>query len=447
MFRHAVTAVAGALLCCAQAQAQQLTLDVEAVRVPAVGNTWVNVAFRNTYSSAVVSCTYNLPSRNDAPAVARVRNVTATGMEVRAQLWAPGGTVTPSDIHCLVVEEGVRTLPGGQVLEARRVVSDRTTGWSTNWNRADYEDVTSVFTQAFPSLVVIGSPMTANDPQPSAFAVRGSANRGTLPTSAQFFVGKHIGQTTGTRATETLGVIATSPGAGTTNDVDYLFGITGNAVGGVGNSPPYSITVSGDFSTGVAAQTGEIGGQGSFAVLYGSDPLPANRLDLALDEETLAGDTTRTHLLERVAYALFRDDQTADLRAGKTLADTSAYALPDSQVEYVLSVENRGNAPADGVFLVDAIPPDLVVWTGDMGAPGSGPVAFAGAGTGLSLASGDVGFATSAPANFNDCNAPTSGGFDASVTHLCIRPSGMLKATSLQGTTPAATFRFRTHIR
>ena len=447
MFRRAVTAVAGALLVCAKAHAQQLTLDVEAVRVSAVGDAWVNVGFRNTYGSAVVACTYNLPSRNDAPAIARIRNVTATGMEVRAQIWAPSGTVAPSDVHCLVVDEGVQTLPGGQVLEARRVVSDRTTGWSTNWNTADYENAAAVFTQTFPNLVVLGSPMTSNDPEPSAFTTRSSGNRGTPPTSADFLVGKHIGQTTGARATETLGVIATSPGAGSANDVDYLFGITGNTVGGVGNSPPYTTAVAGDFGTGVATQTAEVGGQGSFAVLYGSDPLPANRLDLALDEETLAGDTSRTHLLEQVSYALFRNDQTADIRASKTLADTSAYALPNGEVEYVLSVENRGSAPADGLFLTDAVPNNLEMWTGDMGAPGSGPVAFAGAGAGLSLAAGDVGFATSAPANFSDCNASTNGGYDPSVTHLCIRPSGALDATSLQGTTPAATFRFRTRIR
>ena len=447
MFRHAVTTVAGLLLACAQAHAQQLTLDVEAVRVSAVADAWVGVSFRNTYASPVVTCTYNLPSNTDAPAVARIRNVTASGMEVRAQIWAPSGAVTPSSVHCLVVDEGVRTLPGGQVLEARRVVSDRTTGWSTNWNVADYENVTSVFTQTFSNLVVLGSPMTANDPQPSAFTVRSSGNRGTRPTSADFLVGKHIGQITGVRATETLGVIATSPGSGSANAVGYLFGVTANSVQGVGNSPPSTTTVAGDFDTGVATQNAENGGQGSFAVLYGSDPLLPNRLDLAVDEETFAGDTSRGHLPEEVGFALFRNNQTADVRTGKSLTDATAYALPDSDVEYELSVENRGSAPAEEVFLVDAVPADLVLWTGDIGAPGSGPVEYAGAGTGLSLAPGDVAFATSAPTNFGDCTATANGGFDLSVTHLCIRPSGALNATSLQGTAPVATFRFRMRIR
>ena len=447
MFRRTVTAVAGALLACAEAHAQQLTLDVEALRVSAVGDAWVNVSFRNTYASAVVACTYNLPDRTDSSAIARIRNVTSTSMEVRAQIWEPTGVVTPSAVHCLVVDEGVRTLPGGQVLAARRVVSDRTTGNATNWNTADYENVTSVFTQTFPNLIVLGSPMTANDPQPSTFTVRASGNRGTRPTSADFLVGKHIGQISGTRATETLGVIATSPGGGAANDVDYLFGVTGNTVQGMVQNPPFSTTVVGDFDTGVATQNAENGGQGGFAVLYGTDPLPANRVDLAIDEETFAGDTSRGHIAEEVAFALFRNDQTAGVQANKTLADASLYALPSGEVEYELSVENGGSAPADDLFLVDAVPNNLEVWTGDMGAPGSGPVEFAGAGTGLSLAAGDVGFATSAPANFGDCNASANGGFDPSVTHLCIQPSGALSATSLQGTTPTATFRFRTRIR
>ena len=433
-----------------EASAQQLSLDVEALRVEAVGDAWVNVGFLNSYTSAVVACTYNLPSRANPPAIPRIRNVTSTGMELRAQRWSPSGTVAASTIHCLVVDQGVHTLAGGQVLEARRVVSDNTVGWANNWPVANYENVTSTFTQTFPNLVVIGSVMTANDPEPSSFSTRASTARGTRPTSTNFLVGKHIGQISGTRATETLGVIATSPGSGTANDVTYLFGVGPNSGAGVGNSPPYSTPVTGDFDTGVITQNAENGGQGGFAVLYGPDPLPPNAYRWAIDEETFAGDTTRTHTTEEVAHALFADNQTANVSASKDL-DLSGVArtVPGTDVEYTLTASNNGSAPARELFFTDTLPPEVELFTGDLAGPGSGPVTLASTNSGLSLASGDIAFSDSAlaPGSFAACTYTPTAPYDPAVRHLCIRPSGVLKGGSLESTTPQATFRFRTRVR
>ena len=433
-----------------EASAQQLSLDVEALRVEAVGDAWVSVGFLNSYTSAVVACAYNLPSAANPPAIPRIRNVSSTGMELRAQRWAPSGTVAASAIHCLVVDEGVHTLAGGQVLEARRVVSTNTVGWANNWPVANYENVTSTFTQSFPNLVVIGSVMTANDPEPSSFTTRASGNRNTRPTSANFLVGKHIGQISGTRATETLGVIATSPGSGTANDVQYLFGVGPNGGAGVGNSPPYSTPVTGDFDTGVITQNAENGGQGGFAVLYGPIPLPNAAYEWAIDEETFAGDTGRSHIAEEVAHALFANNQTTDLTGTKGIdAGTAPHFVPGTEVDYTLSVSNAGSAPARELFFTDPISTDLEVFTADLAGPGSGPVELLSTNSGLSLGTGDVGFSSSVspPASFAACTYSPSGTYDAAIRHICLRPTGVLKAGSLEATTPQAVFRFRTRLR
>ena len=439
-----------ALLCANStlALAQQLSADVEAIRIGNVGDSWQSVDFLNTYTSAVVVCTYTLPGRSSPPAIPRLRNVSATGMELRAQVWAPAGTVTPSTVHCLVVDEGTHSLAGGQVLEARRINAPGTTGLASGWNTSDSVDAAPLFTALPADMIVMGGLMTANDAQPSAFVTR-ATSRLSRPTPTAFFVGKHIGQIAGTRAAETLGVIVTSPGAGTANDVGYRFGITASTVQGVGtNTPPWSTAVAGDFDTGVATVNAMKGNQGGFAVLYGADPLPANRLDLAIDEETVAGDTTRTHIEEEVAFALFRDDQTAQLSATKTLSTSQAtpqggFHTPGADVLYTLSVQNTGSAPLarDGLFFTDPLPPEVDLFTGDLAGPGSGPVLFDADGTGLTFdPQTDIAYSVGPPAGFSACTAaPTN----PALTHLCLRPGGRLGGGTLQPGTATFTFQAR----
>ena len=442
----------GILMLGGNANAQQLTLDVEAIRIESVSDAWTSVTFRNSYASAVPVCTYALPSNANPPAIVRMRNVTSTGMEIRAALWAPSGTVASSGVHCLVVEEGVGNLPDGHKIEAHRIDADVTAGNVVGWAAANMENALPLVTQAYSSYVVVGQVITANDPEPSAFHASANA-RGTPPNATTFRVAKHIGMINGTRATETLGFILTEPGSGTVNGVDYAFGITANTVQGTGNSPPYTNTVSGDFDTGVATLAGENGGHGGWAVLYGADPLPANTLALAVEEETVAGDTTRTHISEEVAYTLFANGQTAALATEKTVDVTSGvtgYSIPGDVVDYTISVENSGTAPVDAasLFLVDTVPTELALFTGDLGAPGSGPVELTSTNSGLSLSASDVGFAAgaSAPPDFSACTYTPVAAFDPAIRYLCLRPSGQLKAGSLETVTPEAKFRFRMQI-
>ena len=134
---------------------------------------------------------------------------------------------------------------------------------------------------------------------------------------------------------------------------------------GVGNSPPFNYTVSGDFDIGVITQQGEDGGQGGWAILYGADPLSPNQISWAIEEEVVAGDTSRTHTTENVGYWVFDNNQTPSLNADKDVelfsGNASAYAVPGSDVVYSINVENSGSGPVDSnsMVMIDAMPPEL----------------------------------------------------------------------------------------
>ncbi len=438
--------------------AQALSLDVEAVRVSGVGGTWQSVDLVNTYTSPVVACTYNLPSSTSNDATVRVRNAASTSFEVRVQQFETSSAVTASDVHCLIAETGANTLSDGKVIEAHTVLSDNTSGLSIGWSAGTTENVTSMITGGFSSLVVLGQVMTFNDSQASVFWTNNCASRNAAPTPAAFCVGKHIGQINDTRLNETLGFIVTDPGSGTVNDVDYTFGQGSDTVAGVGNAPPYQYTVTGNFDTAVLTQAAEDGGQGGWAVLYGADPLPNNRINLAIEEERVAGDTSRTHTREPVYYGAFRNFQTANIAATKTTdlytGSTVPYAIPGSDVTYTLTVESTGTAPIDRdtVFMFDTLGDGTVFYNDDMddGGPETDAVAFDPMSSGLTFdPANDLAFSTmvAPPASFAACSyrPPSPTGYDDTIRHVCINPKGRLRAGSLQTDTDF-TWSFRARV-
>ncbi|MEO0607113.1 MAG: hypothetical protein AAFY82_02705, partial [Pseudomonadota bacterium] len=371
------TAMIGALAAM-PATGQALSLDLEAVKINAVGATFQTVPLVNTYTSPVVVCTYNLTSNVNNEATVRVSNVQSDRFDVRVQRFENSSAFTPSDVHCLVADEGIHTLSDGRVIEARTVLSTVTAGNSAGWATANYTNVTGLVTGGHSSLVILGQVMSFNDNRASVFTSNNCVNRGNPATVTNICVTKHIGMISGTRLSETLGFIITEPGSGTVNQVDYAFARGSNSIAGTGNSPPYSYSVSGDFDIGVATMAAENGGNGGWAVLYGNDPLPSNAINLAVEEETVAGDTSRRHIEEELYYGVFRNNQTANLNVTKSTAvsplSASSFAIPGSDVLYTLTVESTGSAPIDEntLFLVDTIPAELIFYNGDLDGEGPG---------------------------------------------------------------------------
>lgn len=436
--------------------AQILTTNLELKTISNVGYPWQTVTLENSYAEAVVVCTHRLASNTNNSAVTRVRNVTGSSFDIKIQQFEDNPAVTATDVYCVISDEGAFN-SAGLKYEARTRFVSVTTGLSVSggWNNVNTVDVSADVTQNYTAPAVVGQVMSANDTRASAFFAHDCDVRANSPFESGMAdgmcIGKHIGQINATRAAETIGYFVIESGAGAINDIAWAAAIGADTVAGTGNNPPYNYNVTGDFDHGVLSQAGEDGGQGGWPVFYGADPFPNNQIRLAIEEETVAGDTSRTHTNERVAYWIFDNNQTATLSAAKNVsmsADAaSPYAIPGSDVIYELVVSNAGSGPVDGdtLFLTDAIPPEVTVYNGDI--DGAGPetaaVVLVDSGGGVTLGAGDVAYANSAtaPTTFAACNYTPSAGYDSNITHICLAPKGIMREGTITPSSFAIRFR------
>lgn len=441
------------------AYGQMVTSDLEIKLIPNVGATWQTVALENTYSDAIVVCTYNLPSSSAPSATTRIQNITSTSFDLRIQQFENSSIVTASSVHCVIADEGPYNSDGLKY-EARKVLSTGTSGLSVpgNWGVANTEDVSNDVTQMYTNPHVVGQVMSFNDANASVFWNFDCETRG----NGAFFsgqadgicVGKHIGQIKNTRADEWLGYIVIEAGSATVNDITFAAAVGPDTGAGVGNAPPYNYTVSGDFDVGILTDAGEDGGQGGWAILYGADPLPNNQIRWAIDEEIVAGDSTRRHTSENVGYWIFDNNQTAALDADKRVeiysGSSSQYAIPGSDVIYTIAADNNGSGPVDNnsMFLVDALPPEITFYNADIddGGPLSGVIDFDAGDSGLTFTEAtDLGFsnAATAPTSFAACNYSPSAGYDEDITYVCFAPKGAMSEGTITASDFSVSFRAR----
>lgn len=367
-----------------EAAAFTVTGDLEVITTPGVGAGWVTVPFENTYANPVPVCTHRLPSTSDPSAVVRIDQLGATGMQVRLQQMPNSGTVPTTDVHCVIADEGAYD-SGGLKFEARTVLSDATNGNNADdrWTTSTFENVTGLLTQTYSAGVVLGQVITFNDTNASVYTNNDCESRGNRPFDSGFADGicvtKHIGELSGSRADETLGFIVIESSSGTVNNIDFVAAVGADNVRGVGNGPPYTYSVSGDFEAGVATQAEEAGGQGGWAVFYGADPFPNNQLRLAIDEEVAAGDLSRTHTAEPLSYWVFR--RRPEFTLAKTV-DAASIAQP-RLLAYEIVLENTAQLELTGVTVSDILP------DGSSGVV-SGPVESFPAGTANVLEPGET---------------------------------------------------------
>ncbi len=123
-----------------------------------------------------------------------------------------------------------------------------------------------------------------------------------------------------------------------------------------------------------------------------------------------------------------------------------------------MTVTNLGGATVDTdtVVMTDPVPTNVPLFLGDVGAPGSGPVAFADgveasglSYTFISLASAadDLEFSDDGGATFSYVPVPDASGFDANVTHLRVNPKGAFAATTALTTPNSPSFSLTFRIR
>lgn len=136
-------------------------------------------------------------------------------------------------------------------------------------------------------------------------------------------------------------------------------------------------------------------------------------------------------------------------------AQVNPKVLPGSVSVYTLRVSNTGPGAVDAntVVITDPLPSDVDLYVGDLGAAGSGPVAFQdgspSSGLGwsfLALGNGtdSVDFSVDG-SNWTYTPVPDASGFDANVRYLRLKPTGLMNAAGAGN--PYADFQFRIRLR
>ncbi len=395
----------------------------------------------NTYTDPVVVCTYALPSIAHQPATVRIRNAGSTSFQVKIQKFETSTAVTAAPVHCVISDEG-NYITGGLKYEARKVTSTGTSGYYVpdTWNIGNMEEVTNSVTQTYTSPAIFGQVMTYNDAKASVFWNNSCTNRSNPPYvgSTRMCVGKHIGMINGTRANETLGYFVVESTTTTLRGIKFSVAMGPDTVGGTGNSAPYNYTLNDQYNIGIATQNAEDGGHGSWAVMYGTDPLANSKIGLAAEEENFAGDTTRGHTTENMSYWVFKAPN-ANIQADKSVSisplSLSPYAVPGADVIYTFTVENTGVGQVDNntMLIVDEIPADIVFYNGDIDGPAgpqTGATIWSNTNSGLTFnPATDLKFSNNAarPTDFaTDCTYTPTSGYDSNVKYICMRPQGVM---------------------
>ena len=293
-------------------------LDVGVVQN--VNGTWTTVNLNSTYSSMVVVASVNY-SASDAPMVTRVRNASGSSFELRVQRPNNGAvSVSGFPVHYFVVEEGVYTSASdGITMEAVRYTSTLTD------RRGSWAGQSLSYSNSYSSPVGVGQVMSDNDQDWSVFWARG-ANRRSVPSASTLRVGKHVAEDSDTsRANETVGYVVLEAGSGSVGSLSYSAAVGSDTIRGIGNSPPYSYSLSGiaNPQAAVVSSAAMDGNDGGWPVLYGPTPLTASaHLRLGIDEDQIGDGETR-HTTEQVAYVVFG----ANAALSGTAAGESGFAI------------------------------------------------------------------------------------------------------------------------
>lgn len=285
---------------------------------------YTTVTLDRSYKSPVVLLSVNYGA-GDPPVVPRLRNVAGNSFEVSVSRFdgdPPGNpqnrNTDPTsgiNIHYTVVEEGVYTqAEHGVTMEARVYTSTLTD------HAGSFVGEQQPYQQSYSSPVVLGQVQTSNDPEPSVFFARGGSNpnSSTSPPDASILrTGKQVLEDQNQdRADELIGYVVIETGDGSIENRGYTAAIGPDTIRGFGDGPPNSYDLTGLTNPGTANISAAAidGNNGGYPILYGSNPLSATELDLAIDEDTLQ-DAERNHTTEQVSYLVLEANADPNARS------------------------------------------------------------------------------------------------------------------------------------
>jgi hypothetical protein len=225
---------------------------------------------------------------------------------------------------------------------------------TTTDHKGSYKGEEQTYANNYTNPVVFGQVMTANDPDWSVFWSRGSSSSAP-PSASTLSVGKHVGEDPDTtRADESIGYVVFEAGSGIVGDKAFQVGVGPDSVQGATQGAPYVYDHTlFTATTALVTQTAMDGGDGSWAVLYGDNPVGPDTLNVAVDEDQL-NDSERNHTSEQLAYIVFADapptPASPELRTGVGTSTTGWATVSlnhtyDDMVVVVTANYDAGNGP------------------------------------------------------------------------------------------------------
>jgi hypothetical protein len=170
-------------------------------------STWQRVAVSQTFAEPIVVVA-GLNVHGGDPAIARLRQVSATGFEIRVQEWVDtDGHLPVATVGYLVVERGPHILDDGTLLQADQVATDQTT-----WSHLRFP------TPFATAPVVVTALTTTTDPAPVTVRLRNVS-----ATAMQVRLQEAAGSDQ-QHGLETLAYVAWEPGRGQTGMLTYAVG-------------------------------------------------------------------------------------------------------------------------------------------------------------------------------------------------------------------------------
>jgi hypothetical protein len=135
---------------------------------------------------------------------------------------------------------------------------------------------------------------------------------------------------------------------------------------------------------------------------------------------------------------------------------TNPKAIPGAVLTYSVNIGNTsaGYPDSNSVVVVQSVPPQAMLYVGNFGAPGSGPVAFTQGSpssgltyvfTSLASTTDNLAFSNNGGASFGYTPTPDANGYDSAVTHIRVTPQGIFAGAGGSGS-PSFTLSYRVRV-
>lgn len=310
----------------------ELTIDaVNSNRIGEFGtvsltnNTWETVNFTNTYTNPVVVGSARYDPDTDAQREVRVRNKTSTQFDVKVDNSAGSLTATTT-VDYIVMESGTFGMDSGSGTLLVQAGSENTDGTFCNTDTISGTPATVTFNPAFSGTPIVLTTVASNsDTAWTSTHIDDGTTLDNDPTTSTMRMTLNVGWNAcsgSPHGAEDIDYIAFEEGVhGTNNAVEFdtQLGVDTVSCCDAGNG--YETTFTSAFSSApevtVISQSGEDGGNGSYAVTSTGRATTASTHYGSADEDGTGSD--RTHTTESVALVAF------DASSGTILTDASIF--------------------------------------------------------------------------------------------------------------------------